>query len=428
MKTIFRITAILAVIILLAACQKTPTAATPSQPIAATPAPIDEPAATPTAAPADMDPASTGPTVQFNESYDPADFIPQIGLFSEPYDDTPFSVTLTCNGVESDAWPPVSGLLVNHHCIIQNPMRYTLLILPDGSIIGMGYDSRIQVNLSENIVTEVILEQGEIYNLVAPQGASRRYTILVGGVGIEAQGTRFGVSLKDKLINVVVFDGKVVTYRCLNWATYTCHKWDQVSVEFLPGYDYSNTFGELDWTKGNKYNPDNMVPDPTLPASRYFEPIFAKTIQYRDGSASGIYWDDENMATAYSHIQEFITSQVSDIALHDYMAGVLNHDNSTYCANWEGLCPMTTPTPGGNPFDHNPQDHTPVAGGDQPGSSGGSPSGKFPEFDPSSCFARGGHTWCFPKPGYADDTMSAEWDVTAICAKYPGETICSQIR
>lgn len=424
MKILLRFLFVIATTILLAACQSAPVAT----PELSTPVNTPELTLQVTEAedmPAAIEPDSTGPIVQFNESADSSDFFPQVWLYSDPFDDSPMSVKITCDGKESEIWTPLEGVLINNHCIINNYHTAAYVVLPDGSLIGMAENSRIQVNMA-NETSEVILEAGEIYNVVAPQGVNRRFTVLVGGVGIEAQGTRYGVSLKDKLIQVVVFDGKVFTHRCLNWAIYTCMKWDQVSVEYLPGYEYSNTVGELDWTKGNQYNPDNMQPDPTLPVSGHLEPILGNTMTYKDGFENGIYWDLENVDTTRLSIQEHVASQLTDSESFNRIAGEMNLSSSNFCALWFDSCPLATPIPSdNNPFG-------PVndgGGGDQSTSSGGAKCSGCPhQFDLSSCFTQGGHTWCFPVAGSVDPSMSAEWDVTALCNSYPGEAICSQIR
>lgn len=424
MKTILRIPSILRILtifIFMAACQPLPTAT--SEPVAPTKtAELSALVTEPEVTPASLEPESTGPTVQFFEQFDTFEVTPQIWLFGKPIENIPFAISINCDGDDSDIWATSDGVLINNHCIVDN-YAPAYLVLSDGSVIGMGTSSRIQVNSAQDIITEVILEEGEIYNLVAPQGVSRRYTVLVGGMGIEAQGTRFAVKLKDKMIQVVVFDGKVITHRCLNWAVHTCMKWDQVSVELLPGYFYSNTVGEIDWTKGNLYNPDNLVPDPTFPVSWHLEPLLGDSVIYQDGSEYSIYWDQDNVNIARAHLQEYITSLISDIDEYDTSAAVMNFVKSDFCAKWSFDCPMATPMlPNDNPF-------APVQDGGNPsGSSGGATCKDCPEFDASSCFARGGHTWCFPVAGSVDPAFSAEWDVTAICNSYPGESICSQIR
>ncbi len=118
--------------------------------------------------------------------------------------------------------------------------------------------------------------------------------------------------------------------------------------------------------------------------------------------------------------------QISDIAFHDRIAAEMNLSNSDFCNASFDACPMATPLPDND----NPFNPTPDGGANQPPASGGAtcPPGKCPLFDASSCFTRDGHTWCYPLTGTVDDSMSAEWDVTEICNRYPGEAICSQIR
>lgn len=418
MKASFRSAVILCIICLLAACQKAHYI-TPEQTIDVTAAPTAEPTVL-----SEMNPASTGPTVQFLKESEFFEISPQTWLFSEPFDDTPFAVIVNCYGSESDVWAPYEGLLINNHCIIHNKYQPAYLVLYDGSILGLGAGSRIQVNYVQEVITEVILEKGEIYNLVTPQGKNRRFIVLVDGVGIEAKGTRFGVRLKDNVISVAVFDGKVITQRCLNWATSTCLEWDLVSVELLPMYLYTNKVGELDWTQGEQFNLENMVADPTFPVSRYLEPLLAKSVQYQDDTAFGIHADLENVETARSHLQEYLSTKISDIAFHDRIAGEMNLSNSDFCNYGFDACPMATPLPWiDNPF-------APVQdGGNQSSSGGGATCPECPhQFDQSSCFTRSGHLWCFPVAGTVDPAFSAEWDITAICATYPGESYCAWVK
>ncbi len=424
MKTSFRLAAILLIITLLAACQKAP-ATVPTQAPPATDAPAVETAAP--AVHATMDPASTGPTVQFLAPTEDYDFLPEIVLFGKPLNDTPMAVNITCNGVESDIWPSYQGTLIRNHCIINNTYQDAYLVLYDGSIIAMRAGSQIQINIEEEEYTEIILQKGEIYNIVAPRCDRRPYTVLVGGMGIKAQGTRFGVKLRDNVISLMVVDGNVITERCLNWATNTCKKWETVSVERLQNYTYNNTIGEIDWTRGEQYNLEHMVPDPTVYVSGYFEILMGDQIHYVDHTKQGTHSDYENVDTARSLLQQYLEEQIGDLSLHERIAGEMNLTYSDYCNSTFDTCLLATPLP----WIDNPFNPTPDGGGsNQPPASGGAtcPPGNCPLFDASSCFERGGHTWCFPQPGTVDVTMSAEWDVTEICNRYPGEAICSQIR
>ncbi len=80
--------------------------------------------------------------------------------------------------------------------------------LPDGSIVRINTNSRLQVNFSED-ARDVILQQGEAYFEVA--ASSRPFVVTAGRGYIAALGTAFAVRLSDNnVIKVDVTEGSVV--------------------------------------------------------------------------------------------------------------------------------------------------------------------------------------------------------------------------
>lgn len=80
--------------------------------------------------------------------------------------------------------------------------------LPDGSIVRINTNSRLQVNFSEG-ARDVILQQGEAYFEVA--ASSRPFVVTAGRGYIAALGTAFAVRLSDNnVIKVDVTEGSVV--------------------------------------------------------------------------------------------------------------------------------------------------------------------------------------------------------------------------
>jgi transmembrane sensor len=81
------------------------------------------------------------------------------------------------------------------------------LDLPDGSIVRLNTDSRVEVDFSA-AERRVRLLRGEAHFKVA-KNAARPFFVEAGGVAVRAVGTAFNVRLRPETIEVLVTEGKV---------------------------------------------------------------------------------------------------------------------------------------------------------------------------------------------------------------------------
>lgn len=81
------------------------------------------------------------------------------------------------------------------------------LTLPDGSVVRLNTDSRVEVRYAEH-ERRVRLLRGEAHFSVAGQPA-RPFFVEAGGVAVRAVGTAFNVRLNAEAIEVLVTEGKV---------------------------------------------------------------------------------------------------------------------------------------------------------------------------------------------------------------------------
>ena len=364
-----------------------------------------------TGIPAVGDEAGGSATVGFYLPEGAGEQQPQFLLYVNPgIGDEPSQASVNCDGMESDIYTPTTGIWMDNHCIITVGQNKVTVLLPDGSRIYFDVGSIFQVNISEEI-TEIILAQGEVYSIVSPQSEGEKFIITAGDTSVEAVGTQYGVSLKEELINVVVIDGMVYTHRCHHWKDHTCMQWTQVSSEMAVGSGYSSRIGEDNWSSIKLETPADWASSDSfnMPLSSPEVDI----VWWFGGTTHQEYLDDSIYLTESWMIGELMRQDISYV-WYDQKASQANA-GTAFCANHPQSCPVAEIQ----------ITATPVEGSANPSMSGSGPSGKFPEFDRGSCFTRDGHLWCFPVAGSVDVSMSGEWDLTAICAQYPGETFCS---
>lgn len=419
MKAYYRSAVILCIICLLAACQNTPPA---------TPQPIVEEevvTTTPTEAPTAIVPKSDLPTVKFYGKNSVNDNLPRYWLYIKPNRQEVAIVDLTCDGRQSIVSAGTDGVLINNHCVIHTDQFTVYTVLPDGSVISIAPDSSFQINLGERN-KDLILENGEVFVNVASQGEERSFSVLTGDVLLEALGTQFGLSMKAGSINAVVVDGQVGNYRCKKWGLEKCSEWYQSPTDITPYDIFSTSIGGDEWTKGEAYNPwPNGEPAMPLAAEegRELNQVFLIT-----PFEPGVYEDDTNLNASRETIKNRILDQLQQLSMDvdEYNRDVtaLNELDDAYCSDYYASCWDLEPTT--TDADEN---YTDADDGSSSPSGGGATCPECPhQFDQGSCFTRSGHLWCFPVAGTVDPAFSAEWDITAICASYPGESYCEWVK
>lgn len=422
MKATFRFAVILCSICLLAACQNPPTT---------TPEMVVDGNTEITTAPESSTQVSSindFQTVKFYSKNSINDNQPLYWLYIKPIQPELATVDLLCDDSPFTISAGLDGILINNHCIIRTDQATAYAVLPDGTVISIAPNSSVQINLGERN-KELILEKGEVFASVAPQGEERSFAVLAGDVSIETSdffGTKFGVSLKDNEINVVAIDNEAHNLRCNKWGLEKCDEWEQLSTGIAPYEIYNTSIGGSEWTKVEEYNPwPNGEPAMPLAAEegRELNQVFLIT-----PFEPGVYEDDTNIAASREAMSKRILDLLEQLALdlEDYQLDVtaLNESGDGYCTDYSSNCTDIDPTDAVAEGDSGDGD-----GGSSTSGGGATCGDNCPhEFDQSSCFTRSGHLWCFPTPGTVDITMSAEWDITAICASYPGETYCAWLK
>lgn len=422
MKKIIHLSMILLVVLILVSCQKNPAANQPED-STSTGASAD-PSASATDAPAIVEEANSSTQDEVYESVGEGNDQMQFKMFIDPAPDVdPFPAKVSCGEVSSDVYTPSAGILLNNHCIITASDKRIIVVLPDGSRIYAGAGTTFQVNMDEK-TSEIILTEGEVYTRVAPQTEGERFVVIAGDAALEAKGTEYGVHLKDELINVVVMDGIVYTHRCMMWKDHTCMKWNQLSSEKVSGNGYTGRIGEDNWNSALLGDPANWLTSNNLDMPLSSDEALAGVWWFASGDDDE-YFDQYNFECSVEITESWIIGNLMNVdasyVWYDQLANQAN-ESSAICSAFSQNCPVAeiliTATPPSAPAVPS------MSGG---GTSGG-PSGKFPEFDHSTCFSAYGSFWCYPKEGTVDISGSGEWNITAICAQYPGETFCSWIK
>jgi transmembrane sensor len=83
-----------------------------------------------------------------------------------------------------------------------------VFILPDKSKLTLNTNSFVQIKYSKN-ARVIELQRGEI-NIEVAHNKARPLSVIAGKKVIQAVGTAFNVDLKDKLVELIVTDGKVL--------------------------------------------------------------------------------------------------------------------------------------------------------------------------------------------------------------------------
>ena len=238
---------IILVLLLITACQNNNTANTPEFTDTAESTDQPDPQVTPT----EITMESLSP---YRKGEDIAEKDPQFHLWMEPTEDNLVPpVHITCQGVESEVYGPPGGVSVDNHCIVYSFFSRATIVLPDLSILMLDEDTELQVNIDDE-GTEIIVNQGGIYAVVADQEEGQRFIVTASRWGrFEALGTEFGLirnsaeMLKDASMDFYMTAGKVATYVCESLDSPICENWIASDVFVTPFAKYSRPFNESDW-------------------------------------------------------------------------------------------------------------------------------------------------------------------------------------
>ena len=233
---------IILVLLSISACQNDNTVTTPESTAAVGSGDQIDPQETPTEITFD----SLSP---YRKGEELADKDPQFRLWAEPtVDDLVPPVSITCNGVDSRVYSPPYGLSVDNHCIVYS-MNKATIALPDLSILMLDDSTELQVNI-DGEGTEIIINQGGVYAVVAKQEEGKRFLVTMGRNGrFEALGTEFGVFInrEDLVMEFYMTAGKVATYLCESLDSPICENWISSDMFVTPFAKYSRPIREMDW-------------------------------------------------------------------------------------------------------------------------------------------------------------------------------------
>lgn len=172
---------------------------------------------------------------------------PQFYIWVEPReDDLVPPINIECWGKQSTVYTPRGGLLLNNHCVIDTGMEQASILLSDATYILINKGTIAQFNFYSD-KTEIILRQGEIYNIVAEQPKDKKFIIKVGDTSLEAVGTEFGVRLIDDAMDVLVNDGSIASLICSQWENGTCTNWEELGEALVPFGKYSRMLQDKVW-------------------------------------------------------------------------------------------------------------------------------------------------------------------------------------
>jgi hypothetical protein len=168
------------------------------------------------------------------EKYSKSNVSPQFTLFIEPQENNLYpEVRIVCGHEEENmSMPNINGITIDNHCIIDNSYGSVRshILFSDGSMISMGENAVVQVNISGN-ETDIIQIDGESYYRIASQtdvevktednDIETKYYIDIADYRFEATGTAIAANFNksDRSIIVHLPDGTVRYYPSKNlWA------------------------------------------------------------------------------------------------------------------------------------------------------------------------------------------------------------------
>jgi len=337
------------------------------------------------------------------------------------------AIVLECGTKRYPVFTPSNGIDSFNHCFINTVSDSAAIILPDGSTVFIAPHSSIQVNLSET-ENRLFLKKGEIFSVHSNTGKSK-FSILAGDKAILISDGIVAAHQNDDILTVAAYyysNEPVSIQQCSSWQNIDCQKWESTTTSLGTDEAVIGTIGSDDWQHvsgqgGNLWNDNDAV---DLPFTTTLLVSYIPDLGVVAGADSNDLTPYFNLAN--ENMQNYFVSQFLSMGIdgNDYNQMIyksnLDPSVTSYCTDYPESC--NSPEELATPEWAEALEPTDQA---ETGTSGGNPSGQFPEFDRSSCFSRDGHEWCFPNPDSVDITMSAEWDLTAICLQYPGETFCA---
>ena len=361
--------------------------------------------------------SSAGSRVAFYQPQSGDEVSPKFHLWVEPVDEDPMPpILVECMGEESELYSPKTGLLLNNHCIIKTRERMATVVLWDGSYLMINQNTIVQFNSADN-VTEVILQEGEVYFDVAKQESGQSFKVTFGDSSLDVVGTEFDVNFKDKMMSVFMQEGSVAHYVCTLWENDICSEWGQVFENLFGTNLYNREIGKMEW-ETTEYTEDwvdtGEGPDlDFIMKAKLISDVYDQTA----GSGLGVYQAAAvlmgNLTLSQSHF---------DIPDENYnqMANEKNEQTaSLFCEYYPENCFAPTAQPTMSvPVVEQPS----MSSGSGSSSGGAMAPSSFPtDFTPSKCSTQYGNYYCTSN----EAGKAGTWNLTEICKVYPGENYCS---
>lgn len=348
-------------------------------------------------------------------------------VYALPNEERITNVILDCGTKRYVISTPSNGVGSFNHCYLTTVSDSAAVVLPDGNTVFISPHASLQVNLSET-EDRLFLQKGEILSYLSNAG-KRKFSVLAGDKSVQVPDGIMAAHQKEDVLTVAtyIFNSEPVTLqRCSAWQNIDCQKWESASTSLSADEAVIGTIGSDDWQhvsgqEGDLWHGNDAV---DLPFTTTLLESYIPDLGVVVGPDSNDLSQYFNLAI--ENMQNYFLTQLMSMGVdgNDYnkmiMKGNFDPSIDPYCTEFPSSC--DSPEDLATPEWAEVLDPT-----NEPGTStsGGNPSGKFPEFDRSTCFSRDGHEWCFPYPDSVDITMSSEWDLTAICMQYPGETFCA---
>lgn len=348
-------------------------------------------------------------------------------VYALPNEERITNVILDCGTKRYVVSTPSNGVDSFNHCYLTTASDSAAIILPEGTTVFISPQSSVQVNLSET-ENRLFLQKGEIFSVHSNTG-KRKFSVLAGDKAILISDGIVAAHQKEDVLTVATYyynNEPVSIQRCSAWQNIECQNWESTTTSLSADEAVIGTIGSDDWQhvsgqEGDLWYGNDAVDLPfTITLLESYIPDLGVVVGPDSNDLS------QYFNLAIENMQNYFVTQLMSMGIdgNDYNEMIyksnLDPSISSYCSDFPGSC--ESPEDLATPEWAEVLDPT-----NEPGTStsGGNPSGKFPEFDRSTCFSRDGHAWCFPYPDSVDITMSAEWDLTAICMQYPGETFCA---